>query len=266
MIILEDIISFLKGRYPEELCEDWDNVGLMTGDKSQVVNKVLVCLDVTSDVVKEAIESGADLIISHHPLVFTKLKNVTEDSGRGSLLLKLIKNDISVYSMHTNFDKADGGMNDLLCEKFGLTDVRKFFPEELFDREGNPVPDIGRVGVLDIPMTLNDFADFVKATLGCRSMKIYGDGNENIETVCLCSGGGGDMLPAAYNSGADVYISGDLKHNHAMFACEMGINLIDAGHFETENIICDFVRDLFLSEFPELTVIKSEVAPYFRNV
>ena len=266
MIILEDILNFLKSHFPEEEKESWDNVGLMTGDSCREIEKVLVCLDVTSDTVCEAKEFGADLIISHHPLIFSPLKNVVQDNGIGSTLIQLIKNDISVYSMHTNFDKADGGMNDLLAEKLGLLDVRKYTEDELLGSDGKAVDNIGRVGVLDVPMTLDDFADFVKATLGCRAMKVFGDGEESVHTVALCSGSGGSMMTAAYNSGADVYVSSDFNHHHAQSAHETGLNLIDAGHFETENIITDFLYNILSTEFPELIIKKSVATPFWRSV
>lgn len=266
MIILEDIINLLKVRFPEDLKEDWDNVGLMTGDSCREVNKVLLCLDVTSDTVTEAEEFGADLIISHHPLIFSPLKKVTEDGGTGSMLIQLIKHDIAVYSMHTNFDKADGGMNDILAERLGLVNVRKYTDEELTDKNGKVTDNIGRVGSLELPMTLDDFADFIKASLDCRSMKIFGNGEESVQTVALCTGSGGSMIPAAYNSGADVYVSGDLGHHHAQEASETGLNLIDAGHFETENIICEFLYDLLSQEFPDLLIKKSTAEPFWRSV
>lgn len=265
-MILEDIINFLEIRFPKEQKEEWDNVGLMTGDNTREINKVLVCLDVTSDTVTEAKDFGADLIISHHPLIFSPVKNVVEDNGIGSTLIQLIKNNISVYSMHTNFDKADGGMNDLLAEKLGLVNVRKYTDAELVGSDGKVVDNIGRVGSLELPMTLDDFADFVKASLDCRAMKIFGDGEESVRKVALCTGSGGSMMTAAYNSGADVYLTADLGHHHAQEASETGLNLIDAGHFETENIICDFLYDLLSIEFPDLLIKKSTAAAYWRSV
>ena len=266
MTILEDVLNFLKARFPEEEKEEWDNVGLLTGDSSGEIKRVLVCLDVTSDTVNEAKEFGADLIVSHHPLIFSPLKRIVEDNGLGSILIQLIKNNISVYSMHTNFDKAKGGMNDLLAEKIGLSDVRRYTDDELIKNDGKTVDNIGRVGILDVPMCLDDFADFVKATLGCRAMKVFGDGQDNVRTVALCSGSGGSMMTAAYNSGADVYLSADFNHHHAQEALETGLNLIDAGHFETENIITDFLYDILNSEFHELIIKKSDAKPYWHSV
>lgn len=266
MVVLRDIVSFLNERFPESLKESWDNVGLMTGDMSKDISKVFLCLDVTSDAVREAAAFGAELIISHHPLIFSPVKNIVENQGMGSILRMLIQNDIAVYSMHTNFDKAHGGMNDLLCEKLGIEDVREYFEEELISRGGEKCENFGRVGSLSSPMALDDFADFVKISLDCRAMKLFGDGEDIISKVALCTGSGGDMISAAYNSGADVYLTADLGHHDAQKAAELGLNLIDAGHFETENIICGFLYDLLSSEFPDLFIKKSEAEPFFRNI
>ncbi len=266
MVLLEEILSFLRTGFPEELKEEWDNVGLMTGDESQNINKVLVSLDVTLDTVREAVSFGAELIISHHPLIFSPVKNITEDNSTGSLLRQLIKNDISVYSMHTNFDKAKGGMNDLLAKKLGLLNIREYFEDELITPNGKKLDNIGRVGTLPSPMTLDDFADFVKASLGSSCIKVFGDGDEMIKDVALCTGSGGSLLYSAYNSGADVYLSGDLGHHHAQTASEIGLNMIDAGHFETENIICQYLYDVLNSEFPDLLIKKSDAKPYYRSI
>lgn len=266
MVILEDIAGFLNRRFPESLKESWDNVGLMTGDRAQEISKVLVCLDATSDTVKEAADFGAELIISHHPLIFSPVKKIVENEENGSILRTLIRNDISVYSLHTNFDKARGGMNDLLCEKLGLSDVREYLDEELKFPSGKDIENFGRVGELSSPMTLDDFADYVKMSLDCRALKLFGDGGDRVSKVALCTGSGGDMIYAAYNSGADVYLTADLGHHDAQTAAELGLNLIDAGHFETENIICEFLYDLLSSEFPDLLIKKSQAEPFFRSI
>lgn len=266
MVILNDIISFLNQKFPEELQESWDNSGLITGDKSKKINKVLVTLDVTSDTVSEAADFGAELIISHHPLIFSPIKKIVENQGSGSLLRSLIQNDISVYSMHTNFDKAPGGMNDLLCEKLGLLGAREYLPEELLKPNGKMCENFGRVARLCDPMTLDEFADFVKMSLDCRALKLFGDGDDKVSSVALCTGSGGDMIYAAYNSGADVYLTADLGHHDAQSAAELGLNLIDAGHFETENIICSFLYDILTEEFPDLFIKKSQAEPFFRSI
>jgi len=267
MIRLSEIIAELEKFAPTELKEPWDNVGLMVGDETQIIERVFVCLDLTTENIRQAIDFGADLVVSHHPLIFSPLKSVTEGDPIASMIRLAIKNDISIYSMHTNFDKADGGMNDLLAEKIGLENIRPFTEGECVDGEGNHFSPIGRVGTLEIPMTLEDFARHVKAVLGCTALKYSGDLSEDIETVALCSGSGGrDCMYAAYHSGADVYLTADLKHDIAMTAYELGLNMIDAGHFETENIICRFLQEFFETHFPELDVKCSEAEPFFYSI
>lgn len=266
MIILSDIINYLNSLFPEELKEEWDNVGLMTGELSHEVKRIFLCLDITSDAVEEAKEFGADLIISHHPLIFSPLKNITEENLTSRIVMHLIKNNICAYSMHTNFDIADGGMNDILAEKLGLVDIRKFTDSELLDAENRKLPGIGRVGQLDIPMSLADFSAYVKAVLSSKALKVLGDSEDTVQTVAVCSGSGKSMMNAAYNSGADVFVSSDFGHHDAQNAFEMGLNLIDAGHFETECIITDFLYDLLTEKYPELIIKKSEQKPYFKNI
>lgn len=266
MVVLDNITSFLNKKFPESLKEPWDNVGLMTGDRTKEISKVLVCLDVTSDTVKEAEDFGAELIISHHPLIFSPVKKIVENEENGSILRALIQKDISVYSMHTNFDKALGGMNDLLCQKLGLCDAREYYEDELLMPNGKMCENFGRAAKLSSPMTLDEFADFVKISLDCRAIKVFGDGDDRVSKVALCTGSGGDMIYAAYNSGADVYLTADLGHHDAQTAAELGINLVDAGHFETENIICEFLYDLLSEEFPDLLIKKSHSEPFFRNI
>lgn len=258
MYKVKDIAKVIERLAPKELAEKWDNVGLMVGDFEQEVSTVFVCLDVTSENVRCAIASGADLIVSHHPLIFSPLKRIVESDVSGSIIRELIQNNISVYSAHTNLDNADGGMNDILAEKLGLEDVRPFTDEEKADSDG-----IGRIGKLDTTMELADFVDFVKNVLGCRSIRSVGEPTENISTVALCTGAGGDGIFTAYRAGADAYVTSDIRHHEAQLAYELGINLVDAGHFETENTICEFMKDYLEENLPLLNVIASDAAPYF---
>ncbi len=267
MIRLSKIIEELEYIAPKELKEPWDNVGLMVGDETQKIERVFICLDLTTKNIEHAIDFGADLIVTHHPLIFKPLYSVTENDPISGIVRSAIKNDISVYSMHTNFDKADGGMNDLLAHKLGLEHVRKFSEDECVDALGNSFSGIGRVGTLDFPMEMEDFVQHVKSALGCRAIKYIGDLSETIQTVALCSGsGGGEGIYSAYHSGADVYVTADLKHEDAKTAQELGLNMIDAGHFETENIICEFLAHLFESRFPDLIVEVSDSKPFYHSL
>ena len=264
MLKVKDIIREIEALAPPALAESWDNVGLLVGDRDQRVTTVFVCLDVTSDNVQRAVDCGADLILSHHLLIFSPVKRIVEQDVAGSILRNLIRSDISVYSAHTNLDHADGGMNDVLAQRLDLTNVRRFREEECVDGAGMPIDPIGRIGTLEIPMEMADFVEFVRDALGCRTIRSVGSPEEVVKTVALCSGSGGEGIYSAYHAGADVYVTADVKHHEAQLAFELGMNLIDAGHFETENIICSFMAEFLESRFEGLNVIPSDAQPYFK--
>lgn len=257
MYKVKDIARQIERLAPTELAESWDNVGLMVGDPEQAVKTVYICLDVTSENVRRASECGADMIISHHPLIFSPLKRIVESDVSGSIVTTLIREGISVYSAHTNLDNADGGMNDVLAEKLGLENVRRFTDEECENRDN-----IGRIGVLEAPAELADFVSLVKSILGCRTIRSVGEPTDEVNTVAVCSGAGGDGIYTAYRAGADAYVTSDIRHHEAQLAVELGINLIDAGHFETENIICEFMSDYLMECFSNLNIVTSDAEPY----
>lgn len=262
---VKQIAAHIERLAPRDLAEPWDNVGLMVGDLDKEVNTVYVALDGTSRNVREAIDKGADMIITHHPLIFTSVNRVIEQDVTGSVIINLIKNDVALYSAHTNFDIADGGMNDILCDKLDIVDTRHFLDSECVDSGGKQLDNIGRVGRLDTPSELADYVDYVKSVLGCAAISYVGDPSEVVTTAAVCSGSGGDLIYCAYNAGADVYITSEIKHHEAQLALELGINLIDAGHFETENIICGFMEDFLKERFPDLKIIRSSADPYKKR-
>ena len=259
-----DIICEMEKIAPPYLAEQWDNSGFLLGDETKTAERVFFCLEINSKTLKQAQEFGADLIITHHPLIFKPLSKITECEPTGRLIRALIKSDTAVYSMHTNFDKAEGGMNDLLAEALGLEDIRSYAAEECIDTFGNPTENIGRVGILEPPMSLEDFADFVRATLGCKTLRTVGNPDDEVSTVALCSGSGGSLMTNALHAGADVYVTGDIGHHDAQIASETGLNIIDAGHFETENIICSFLEEYFADNFPDIKTQKAEAENYFN--
>ena len=266
MVRLSKIIEELELIAPSSAKCVWDNVGLLVGDEAQRISRVFVCLDITSENVKEAKCAGADLIISHHPLIFEPMKTITEGTVTGGIIRTLIQNNISAFCMHTSFDIADGGMNDLIAARLGLENVRKFTHDECIDENGEPLEGIGRVGVLERPMRLADFLVYVKGILGSSALKFCGNLDEPVQTVALCTGSGGSEMYAAYHSDADVFVTADLKHDHGRIAKEIGLNIVDAGHFETENIICGFLAEFFANRFPEIEVVKSTAQPYFKSI
>ena len=264
-VTVKQIADHIERLAPRGLAEPWDNPGLMVGDMDKEVSSVYIALDGTSRNVREAIALGADMIITHHPLIFTSVNRVIEQDVTGSVIINLIKNDIALYSAHTNFDIADGGMNDILCDKLDIVDTRHFDDLECVDGNGKPLDNIGRVGRLDTPTEMADYVDYVKNVLGCAAISYTGDPSDVITTAAVCSGSGGDLIYCAYNAGADVYITSEIKHHEAQLALELGINLIDAGHFETENIIRDFMEEYLKEEFPDLIIHKSSAEPYKKR-
>ena len=230
-------------RIPESLSEEWDNDGLMCcADGDTEVNRVLIALDVTEEIVDYAIESDFDLIISHHPLIFRPIGAINEDGNVGRKVIKLLQNGISVFSFHTRADKVSGGVNDCLCDLIGMYDTKPF-------GEG----DLGRIGSIDEECSLEDFAYRVKMQIGGDILR-YADGYNNVRRVAVVGGDGKDFVRDAIAAGADTYISGRIGYNVMEEAAEMGINLIEAGHFFTEQPVTDFFRGLCRSFEPALYV------------
>lgn len=323
---------------PKYLAESWDNVGFQIGDRNKMVNNIMIALDVTNTVVDEAIEKKADMIISHHPLIFKPLKSITMDNEKGNIIHKLIKYDIALYCSHTNLDMAKEGTNEVLARTLELehikpfigTDEEKYFKIVVFVPEshvedvrcamgeegagyignyscctfstkgtGTFMPQegsnpyigntnllekvseyrletivsrdtmsavldqmvkahpyeevaydifplenkfeqygLGRVGNVS-PVTLGDFCEKVKQRLGLDQVRVVGDQNRTVKTVGVCSGSGAAFIDDAHRIGCDCFVTGDVKYHDAQYGLELGMAIIDAGHFETENIVCE---------------------------
>lgn len=231
---VKDLYEKLSERIPDTLREEWDNDGLMCApDGTREVSKVLLTLDVTEELVDYAIEQGFDLIISHHPLIFKPLSAVNEQNHVARKLIKLIENEISVFSFHTRADKVTGGVNDRLAELLGIENTLPFGEGQL-----------GRVGEVE-EMTLEDFIYKVKTALGADIVK-YSDGYNTVKRVALVGGDGKDFVGDAIKCGADTYLSGRISYNIMEEAAEMGINLVEAGHYFTEQPLMEFFKELLL--------------------
>lgn len=231
----EEIMKYMKDIAPEYLAEPWDNVGLLVGDKNSNVEKILVSLDATNDVINEAIEIGANLIITHHPLSISHMKKVTSDI-LGGRIYKLIKNNIGVYSAHTNFDVAFGGTNDILAETLGIKNIEILEPSYESLENKKKSYGIGRIGTLENEISLSDYAEIVKSKLNISAINVVGDISKKIKKVAVCAGSGCDYLEMAIKKGADLYICGDVKYHKAKEAEESGICWIDATHYASEII------------------------------
>lgn len=227
----KEIVDYMNQIAPEYLAQSWDNVGLLVGDSYSIIEKVLVALDCIDLVIDEAIKIGAKLIITHHPMIFKPIKKINADTLNGRIY-KLIKNNISLYSAHTNFDTAFGGTNDILADKLGILDTKVL--DITF--EDSKQYGLGRIGKLKEETTFLEYAKKVKQILNLPSMNIVGDINKKIKTVALCTGSGSEFLSKAYEMGADLYISGDVKFHDAQKAQELKICWIDATHYASENI------------------------------
>jgi dinuclear metal center YbgI/SA1388 family protein len=230
-------------RIPSSLREPWDNDGVMClPDGSSEILRALVALDVTEEIVDYAIERGFDLIVSHHPLVFKPLSSIDEENHISRKLIKLICSGITVFSFHTRADKLVGGVNDRLADILGMYDAVPF-------GEG----DLGRIGTIDEPMEIQDFAYRVKQLIGADAVR-YADGFSDVHKVALVGGDGKGYVKAAIEAGADTFLSGRIGYSVMEEATEMGINLIEAGHYYTEAHISEFFRDLIIDFDPNIYV------------
>ena len=227
---ISDVILRLENYAPLSLAEEYDNVGLMVGDADANFKAALLTLDVDINVAEEAKERGANLIISHHPLIFSPLNRITSDTAEGKCLLYLIKNGIAVYSAHTNLDSAAGGLCDLLATILGLQDTS---PMSGVDADTG----IGRVGCLPSPLKMDELAEMLMKTFSLSSIRFTGEGDDLVSRVALCTGGGASLLNDAISSFADVYITGDIKYHNAREAQERGINLLELPHYDSEIIV-----------------------------
>ena len=250
MTTVQDILQLMEGFAPYALAESWDNVGLMAGDRSQPVERVLCALDATGDVIAEAIETGAQLVVAHHPLIFTSIKAVTEDDAAGRALRRAIKNDIAVICMHTNADCAEGGVNDALAAALGLRNVEPMGAGE----QGL----LGRVGDLPELMEPAAFAVFVKEALHAGGVR-FTDGGREISRVAVGGGACGKLMDFALEKGAQAFVIGDCSYDLMQRAQSLGLTLTDAGHFPTENPVAAVFAARIGEAFPRVEARVSAV-------
>lgn len=244
MRTIHDIFYFLCRLAPLELQVDFDNAGFLVGRGSAPVNRVLLSLDITDEVIGEAIERKVDLIVSHHPVIFSKLRSVT-DGGTDDKVLRLAENRIGAICMHTNLDIAQGGVNDVLIRLLGADS------EAPLDKDG-----CGRIGELPEEMPLNAFLERCKTVLQVPGLR-YCDGGKAVRRLAVMGGAGGNALEDAYGKGCDTYVTADVKYHQFLMAKELGINLIDADHFCTENPVIPVLAEQLSDAFPDVEFIVS---------
>ena len=242
-----ELYNLINEFAPFSTAEDWDNSGLLIGSPECDSDCVLLTLDVTEAAVEEAVAVGAKIIVAHHPVIFHPLKKLAADS----LFAKLVKNDITVICAHTNLDFAAGGVNDALADALGLENIRHF--DMMTDTLS-----LGRIGELEVPLSPDELAEFVRSALGCGGLS-YVSGEKTVSTVAV-SGGHLSTAPAkAVELGCDALVSSEVKHSDFLDARDMGLTLIDAGHFTTEAVVLPILCQKFRSAFPNAEFILSSL-------
>lgn len=235
---VKDIYDFLNAIAPFDTAEEWDNCGLSVGSFEKNTEKIYIALDVTDDVIKDALSFGADLVVTHHPLIFDPLSKISSDS----LVYKAVRSGMSFIASHTCLDKARGGVNDCLAKKVGI--------EILKTAEGEEFLKYGEI----TPCSAKEFAERIKSALG--GVVSFTDSGKTIKTVALCSGSGGDLVLEAKNVGADALLTGEAKHHEYLLSKSVGVSLFVAGHYETENIVCEYLGEQLSNAFKNEIQVK----------
>ena len=248
---LSDIIRILDNLAPPFLAEDWDNCGLQLGDPAWPVTKIWVALDPTLQVVEAACAQKVDLLITHHPLIFKPLKSIEFQTPLGAVLNMATRHNLAIFAAHTNLDSTAGGLNDILARRLGLKDLKPLVPlvaggeikqfkddiDPLIPRECGP--GIGRVGHLGKAMDLKSLARAIKKKMGLKVIKFAGDPHLSIKKAAVCTGSGSSLLGDFFASGAQVYISGDMRYHDARDVEAANLGIIDIGHFSSECFIAE---------------------------
>ena len=242
---VKDIISVIEEFAPLSVQESWDNSGLCVGSPEDEVTSVLLGLDCTSTLVDEAVACGADMIVTHHPLIFKGVKKISPDDQTGEAIIKAIRAGISIYAAHTSADKVLAGVSGAMAERLGLKNVR------ILDEDGEGTG-LGTVGEFEVPMTSEEAVAFVKDRFGLKVLKASKPVEGKIERVAMCGGSGGSLIGTAVKSGAQLYISGDISYHN--FFTEPHFMIMDIGHYESEIEIVDILFSLIRKKFPTFAV------------
>lgn len=253
MATVNEVYRALDIRAPFERQMDFDNAGHLVGRGAQAVSRILVSLDITQEVVEEAAACGAELIVSHHPIIFHPVRRLTDADPTGRILLLLAEHQISAICAHTNLDVAREGVNDALARRLELQDIGPF---QIFGREGDGSPyGLGRIGTVSgfTGCSVKEFSAYVKERLSANGVR-YEDAGRRVHRVAVGGGACGDLFSEAAAAGCDTLVTADVKYNHFLDARALGINLIDAGHFPTEQVVCPVLVRWLQEDFPSVRV------------
>ena len=254
MTTIQTICGYLDELAPRSLAEDWDNVGLILGDRDRDASRVMTCLTVTPESATEAIEKKADLIVSHHPLPFVASKRITTDKTPMKLVWQLAQAGVSIYSPHTGFDSASDGINAMLCERLGIESIEPLIP----NANDPDLPGAGRVGKLTATVSLADFSKNVKQKFGLPRLQVVGELDAKIQKVATACGSGGSFLSKAAARGADCLVTGEATFHTILEARARNVGLILMGHYFSERFAIEVLAERLANKFPEFEIWASE--------
>ena len=255
---IQQIIDHLESIAPLPLQESYDNSGLLVGDASTRIKKALITLDSTEDVVDEAISKNCQLIISHHPIIFSGLKNLTGKDYIQRTIIKAIKNDIAIYAIHTNLDNVACGVNLMICKKLGVKNPRILAPKTNSGPFQDGMVGSGMIGNLETPLTAKEFLHRIQKSLKSRCIRHTKLLPGKVKTVAVCGGSGSFLLPDAIRESADFFVTADFKY-HQFFDAELKIVIADAGHYETEQYTKQLLQKILQEKFPNFALILSKI-------
>lgn len=247
----DNVIQKIEEYYPPEYAMDWDNVGLLVGESEKEIHRIYITLDATDEVIDDAVKWGADLILMHHPLIFKAMKRVNDGDFIGRRLIKLIKNDIACYAMHTNYDVK--GMADLAADILGM-EAPEVFEVTYTDENTGEVEGIGRCANLKIPKTVKECGKIVKEKFNLPSIRIFGDPDRVIEKIAIFPGSGKSAIQEAIRQDVDLLITGDIDHHEGIDSVAQGLVIMDAGHYGIEHIYIEDMKNFCRKHFPEIEV------------
>ena len=258
-MLCRDIMKVIEATYPKHAAPEWDNVGLLVGRTEKEVKKIYVALDATDAVIERAVASNVDMLITHHPLLFSPLKKITDEHFIGSRVVKLLQHDISYYAMHTNYDVC--GMADISAAILGLDGAETL---EVTDKES--MEGIGKVGDFSGPMSLQSCGEFIKEKFQLDSVKVFGDLSSTVQRVAICPGSGKGMTELALEKNADVLVTGDIGHHEGIDAVAQGLAIIDAGHYGLEHIFIEDMANYLRKNIEGIVVETHEITHPFQVI
>ena len=258
-MLCRDIMKVIEATYPKHAALEWDNVGLLVGRTEKEVKKIYVALDATDAVIERAVASNVDMLITHHPLLFSPLKKITDEHFIGGRVVKLLQHDISYYAMHTNYDVC--GMADISAAILGLDGAETL---EVTDKES--MEGIGKVGDFSGPMSLQSCGEFIKEKFQLDSVKVFGDLSSTVQRVAICPGSGKGMTELALEKNADVLVTGDIGHHEGIDAVAQGLAIIDAGHYGLEHIFIEDMTNYLRKNIEGIVVETHEITHPFQVI